>query len=354
MSPRASACFAITIGHIEWSKSDIGNWFLIDDYAKRLAIGVEPYHPPLDSETGQPADGIAGHHMHIFLETSEKYLLVDVRGHIDVFLGGEEFSVNVQACKSPKAWILYLSKEDNCPFLHNVRVSELSLYARAWHHARTKYRYPQRINRCDEFIVSCGQNARFAIGICEEHMEHLRKQKADNRPLFSPNMNCELVNDLLVALESEQHIYVYGEPGLGKTEIIDWYMRGKNYWKCGEPSNFLFGTLPDKTDYIWFEDFQLEKFQQHLSSLLSMMDHKEVTISRKGVDDCTKILDAKFIFCSNYTINEYVYPMFKRRVQVFDVDHKTYECEGCGRFAVNDGLDFVADMNENIDFSPPY
>lgn len=341
---RASACFAITIGHVDWKKSDLGNWLLIDDYAKRVAIGLEPYHPPLDSETGLPSTaGADGYHMHIFMETTEKYHLVDIRGHLDVFLGGEEYSVNVQACKSPKAWLIYLSKEDNCPFLFNVRVSELSLYARAWHHARTKYRYPQPITKCDDFIVSCGQNARFAIGIIEEHMNFLRKKKADERPLYTPNHQCELVNELLLLLENEGHVYVYGDPGLGKTEVIDWFLRGKNYWKCGEPSNFLFGTLPDKTDYIWFEDFKLDKYQQHLASLLSLMDKKEVTISRKGVDDTTKIIEAKFIFCSNYVIDELSFPMFKRRVQFIDIDHKMYNCEGCGRFETADGLDFVSE-----------
>ena len=124
--PRASSCFAITIGHVDWSKSDLGNWLLIDGYAVRVAIGMEPYHPPLDCETGDPVSGNNGYHMHLFVETSGKWLLTDIRDHIDVFLGGEEYSVNIQCCKSPKAWLIYLSKEDNCPFM---RVFAVYMYS---------------------------------------------------------------------------------------------------------------------------------------------------------------------------------------------------------------------------------
>lgn len=277
-----------------------------------MAIGEEKYHPPLDSETGEVVPGDHGKHQHVFMKTQEKWLLVEVREHLVLFTDGE-YSIDMQTCRSPKSWIIYLSKNDTHPFLHKVRVSELSLFARAWHHAKTTYQTPRPINRQDEFIVSCGQNARFALRICEEHVQNLRQEKANNRPLYAPNVMCNLVNDILVALESSDHIYIYGEPGLGKTEIVDWFLRGKKYWKAGEPSNFLFYTLTDQVDYIWFEDFKLDKYLPYLSTLLSIMHKKEVKISRKGIDDCTKMIFAKFIYCSNYEIDD-LYPMFKRRL----------------------------------------
>jgi len=85
-----------------------------------------------------------------------------------VFWGEQEQSINTQTCKSPKSWLLYLSKEDKCPFLYNVPVSRLSLFARAWYHAKTTYKYAQKVNKADHFIVSCGQNSRFALQIMEE------------------------------------------------------------------------------------------------------------------------------------------------------------------------------------------
>ncbi len=77
-----------------------------------------------------------------------------------------------------KSVVLSLSKEDRAPFLYNVRVSELSLFARAWYHTRKTYTYPQKVNKADAFIVSCGQNSRFALSIMEEQIEELRQKKS--------------------------------------------------------------------------------------------------------------------------------------------------------------------------------
>jgi hypothetical protein len=199
----------------------------------------------------------------------------------------------------------------------------LSLYSRAWYGAKTQYKYPQPINKADPFIISCGQNARFAIGVIEEHMQQLRKKIADNRHKYERNRRCKITNDILLALEETKHVYIQGEPGLGKTELIDSFLQGKNYWKAGEPSSFLFGTLPDKTDFVWFEDFDLTKYSQNITNLLSLMDGKETSVSRKCVDDKIITLNTKFIFTSNYDIPNQFF-MFNRRVTQINVGHRMY------------------------------
>lgn len=228
-------------------------------------------------------------------------------------------------CKSPKSWLLYISKEDKCPFLFGVRISELSLYARAWHHAKSTYKTLRPIDKSDPFLVGLGQYQRFGLQIIEQHLTDLREKAANARPVMAPNERCQITRELLGALEGVKHLYIVGSPGNGKTEVVDWYLRGKNYWKAGEPSSFLFGTLPDKVDYIWFEDFDMFKYGGHLNNLLSLMDHKETTISRKGVDDRTVICPARFVFISNFNVPS-DYPMFQRRVQVVNVNHKMYNC----------------------------
>lgn len=224
---------------------------------------------------------------------------------------------------------MYITKEDRCPFLHGVRVSELSLYARAWHHAKSTYRSIRPINKSDPFLIGLGQYQRFGLSIVEQHLNEMRQAEANARHTFEPNRGCQITRDLLNALEDGvSHLYVVGTPGIGKTEVIDWFLKGKSYWKAGEPSNFLFGTLPDKVDYVWFEDFDLNKYSGHLNNLLSLMDHKQTTVSRKGVDDRTVICPARFIFISNYSI-PHDYPMFQRRLKVIDVAHPMYNCN-CG------------------------
>jgi hypothetical protein len=50
LSRKRSHCFAITFNNVDWKKSDLGNWLLIDNDNKpnEIAIGEEKYHPPLD------------------------------------------------------------------------------------------------------------------------------------------------------------------------------------------------------------------------------------------------------------------------------------------------------------------
>ncbi len=240
----------------------------------------------------------------------------------------EVHSINIQQCRSKKSVVLYLSKEDRAPFLYNVRVSELSLFARAWYHARKTYTYPQKVNKADSFIVSCGQNSRFAIAIMEEQVEQLRQKKADERRIYAPNHRCNITHQILLGLISPKHLYIQGEPGLGKTELVDSFLVEKKYWKAGEPSTFIFGTLPDTVDYICFEDFDLVKYQGNINNLLSLMDHKETAISRQCVDDKIVTLHAKFIFTSNFQIPS-AYSMFNRRIEYIHVCHKMFECTGC-------------------------
>jgi len=183
--------------------------------------------------------------------------------------------------------------------------------------------------------VSCGQNARFALSIVESHLETLRQAKKNSRTCLEPRRQCSVTREIIDELaHGAGHLYITGDPGLGKSEVVDWFIKSKNYWKSGEPSSFLFGTLNETAEFIWFEDFDIHKFSSHLSTLLSLMDHKEVTISKKCVDDRTIVCPARHIYISNYAI-PVDYPMFLRRVKVITVSHRLYECEGCQDYPNN-------------------
>lgn len=325
---KRSHCFFLTINHVEWSKSSFGEWLLAAELASEFAIGEEEYHPALNPDTGLPSSDPVGRHHHIYIKFIEGYRYEEVQEIISEFLGGEVYSFNLQVCKSPKAVLIYLSKDDKCPMLFNVRVSQLSLYARAWHHARTTYKTITTVTKNDPFIVASGLNARFCLGIIEEHLNDLRSGIIADKVYFHPNRSCKFINDILQSLDSGAHTYVHGLPGLGKTEVVDYFLQGKRFWKAGEPSNFIFGTINESYDYVWFEDYDHDKYRPNLINLLSLMDHKETTISKKGVDDRTILLHAQFIFTSNFMIPTN-YDMFRRRVTYIDVTHKTFECTGC-------------------------
>lgn len=321
---KRSHVFAVTLNNVDWKKDALFNYLVLGLEITRFACGEEHYHKPLDSLTGEPSDEPEGRHHHILLETKESFFLTEIRELMVVFIGDDEHSIDVQCCRSVRNWLVYLSKDDYCPFLHNVRVSELSLFARSKHHAKTTYRYPRRIARDDGFIIAAGQNSRFVIGVIEEHIAELRRRRDHSRTRIEPNRRCDITNDVLSTL---QHLYLEGPPGYGKTELIDFCIQGQRVWKCGEPSQFMFGTLTEEFNVILFEDFDIEKYKPYMSTILSLMDSKPVTISKKYEDDKTLVIRAQFIFTSNFPIgsNEH----FRRRVKEVYVQHKMFECLGC-------------------------
>lgn len=89
--------FAITINHVQWSKSCLGEYMVASETCKRLAIGEEPHHINIDCDTGLPVDtDPPGVHHHIFVELLDSYFLPEVRDIFVDFLGGEEYSLNIQ------------------------------------------------------------------------------------------------------------------------------------------------------------------------------------------------------------------------------------------------------------------
>ena len=341
-----SKCFAITLNHVEWDKTCFIDFLMSDDLIEAGACGQEPHHPPLDPHTGEPVLEDPKFHQHIFIRFFNRYFLTEIRTMIEEFLCGVTYSFDVQTCRSPKAWLKYLSKQDFHPYVYNIRVDDLSFFARCWYHAKTYYKTVRPLDRADFFITSCGQNARFAISIIEQHLYNLRCQQEASRVVLPPNRTCSLSNRIEGLINGVNHIYMEGVPGLGKTELIDFCLKGRRVWKAGEPSPFLFGTLSETIEFIWFEDFDLRKYSAgYLSTLLSLMDHKPVTISRKGCDDRTITVKAKFVFTSNYPLPS-EYTMFKRRVTYVHVPHKLYCCTGCiiGDFDI-DGEDIFDDLD---------
>ncbi|CAF5067122.1 unnamed protein product [Rotaria sp. Silwood1] len=104
---KRSHCFCVTINHADWSKSCLGEYLTAGNLVKRLAIGEEKYSPPLDPDTGSVDDTVAvGRHHHCFIDFVDNYFLVEVQDIINLFLGGDPYSLDIQVCKSPKAWLI--------------------------------------------------------------------------------------------------------------------------------------------------------------------------------------------------------------------------------------------------------
>lgn len=327
MSRKGSKSFAITLNNVEWSKSLTGWWLSQGDFFTEICVAEERYHHALNPETGSPSREADGVHHHVFGSGVVSYKLVDVHAILITLV--DDLGFDCQPCKSRKSWLNYITKTDSHPFVKNIRVSELSFFARATHHVVTKYKYPGVVDRADDFMVSAGNFRNVAIDLAEKYMGSLRARVAARRELLPPNRLCGFARNIVESIIDGEHIYVYGPPGVGKTELIDAWCHDKVVWHCGPTDRFMFGSMPDDVQVAIFEDFHLEKIEAMLPTLLSIMDKKMVAISQKYKDDVAKVFEkVQCIFTSNYLIDD-SFSMFKRRVVYYIVTHKMHECCGC-------------------------
>ena len=347
---RRSNTFAVTIGPVRWKKSDLGEWFVNSNEFLEVAIGEEKYSSVVDCDSGELVDDPVGRHQHIFLRSADKLFFKDVTAMVELFLDlvEEEVrpSINTVACRSAVHWLRYLSKEDSHPFLFNIPVSKLSLYARAWHHAKTTYRTIRPVDQADPFLIGLGFHRRFALDIIEEHIKQMRDRVNINRPRFFINTHCEQVNNFIGFFYNDnKHLYLQGAPGFGKTELVDALLAGKKYYKFNDINDFVFGNLHEGFDFIWFEDFDYFKWEKYSSTVLSLMDGKQVNIRQKYLADRVLSISARFIFTSNFFVST-TPDFFQRRVIDCSWNHSAVDCT-CGQPPVVE--DVIIPVNDSFD-----
>lgn len=323
---RGSHMFSLTINGLDTDRITIGEWFLHDDLCKAVVVAEEAYHPPTNPITGEVDDVDAGVHQHCFLETKEPYKLNDLREI--VLLLTDDIGFDLQVCKSRKSWLLYITKEDERAFIHNVRVSELSLWYRSNHHIKSKYKRPGKVDTADHFIFSVGNHKRVVIDLAENRMNELRRKAEDERVTKEPNMACWLTRAIYNAFLDKQHLYLLGLPGLGKSALVDRLLHKNKVFRAGAPDRFMFAELDESYDYVLFDDFQPMEYNSLLPRIQSFMDGYPTTVSIKGKSDQTRLIKAQFIFVSNEPIPSMMSSL-ERRVRFFAVDHKMYECVSC-------------------------
>lgn len=329
---RGSHEFCLTINGIECDKVVIGEWFLRDNLCSDVCVSEEAYHDSLDPVTGEPSDVESGKHQHCYLKTVEPMKLVDLREYVLTLT--DDIGFDLQPCKSRKSWLIYITKEDCHPFMKNVRISELSLYARAQHHIKTKYRAPRPVDTADHFMVAAGNFRNVCINMADNHIAVLREKVQNDRITMEPNMQCWLTRAIFKALVNREHVYIYGLPGLGKTELIDRYVQRFKCWRAGAVDRFMFGTLQENHEVVLFEDFKPFESEKMLPTILSIMDKKPVAVSEKFKNDSIRMFNAQCIFVSNETIPSCM-SMLERRVRFFCVDHRMYDCVSCLYLDIN-------------------
>lgn len=322
--PKGATIFALTINKVDWPKSLTGYWFQQCEYFNQCVVGEEDYHPPLDCDTGLPIDGDHGKHQHVFIQSDIPLRLAEVQDIVSTLTDDKGY--DLQVCKSRRSWLNYITKSDGCPFLWNVSISECSLFARAQNHIKNKYKRPCPVDTADDFMVSAGNFRNVVIDMANRHVKKLRTELQAQRSTYEPNMQCGHVRKIYNNALCGKHMYIYGPPGFGKTEVIDRLVKHRKTWRTSANDKWMFGTLDEADEFAVFDDFDPMNFS-NLSTLLSVCDKKPVSVSEKYKNDEIKMFSCTCIFISNYPLSSQN-PLF-RRVEYISLDHKLYECENC-------------------------
>lgn len=321
---KGATLFALTLNKVDWPKSLTGYWFSQDDDISAICVAEEAYALPLDCDTGLPVDGDGGVHHHCLLVFKVPMLLADVKRIVDTLV--EDKGYDLQVCRSRVSWLKYISKSDGCPYLFNISVAELSLYARANHYITTKYKRPMPVDASDAFMVSAGNFRNVCVDMAQQHVKRLRSDIQSKRETFDANMRCAYVRKVYADILLGKHLYIYGSPGVGKTELIDGIVKLRKTWRTCSNDKWMFGTLKEDDEFAVMEDFDLLGFTQ-LPVLLSVMDRKPVSISEKYKNDETKMFSCAVIFISNYMLCSS--SPLHRRVSYIEIPHKLFDCTSC-------------------------
>jgi hypothetical protein len=316
----------LTINCIEMNKVEIGEWLLNEELITDICVAEEQHHPQLDPITGEPSDEEVKLHHHVYMKFSEKVKLDYVR---DIILTlTDDIGFDLQPCRSRQNCLKYITKEDGHPFMKNVRVSELAFNARVTHHVKTTYKKVKKIDTADHFMISAGNYRNVAIAFAEKHIGELREKEEKNRITMAPNMQCWLTRAIYNAYLKKDHLYLYGRPGMGKSQLVDRMISQFKCWRAGHADRFMFSELDETHDICLFDDFQPTEYQSHLPRIQAMMDKLPTTVSIKGKPDQTRLIKSQFIFVSNEQIPSSMASL-ERRVEFFNVDHTMWNCVSC-------------------------
>jgi hypothetical protein len=215
--------------------------------------------------------------LHAFVEFFGLYTCNDVRNVIGWFEG----TVNIQSCKSKRNWLKYISKEDDYP-LHNVPVSKLSFRAQALHWGRSCIEF----SLLDPFVVQYRHMYKYLRELHAEirlrDPERGRNSRLRRHETVWGGWQSDVVlwwNDWIRFGSAVRSLYLWGEPGSGKSSVIESITRGLRRYQP-VPGQFFFGDYV-VADVIVFEEFSEERFHGNWSQLKRVLECKTLGVDVK-------------------------------------------------------------------------
>lgn len=239
-------------------------------------------------------------HIHCYLKLSVPKKLVDVRTDIEFLFGTISGTFDVQACRSRKTVLIYITKFDPCP-ITNCNESSLSFNVRL-------YRWADRTNKLDytdPFLVNNWSRIKFI----EKYFQSFQAKRVKVHCLSECHLSYNgwagrVVRWYNKAFRSTQvrkkQLYLFGDTNIGKSTLIEKVLSKKQHVYMPYCSEFGFGGYDSRIHkVILFEEFEWSRWRQFASILKRIVEGRPVTVNVKNRPGMTIIHRGLVIFVSN-------------------------------------------------------
>lgn len=244
--------------------------------------------------------GCSSVHLHAFLEFEERFLLPEVRELILLAVG--DYHIDVQAVKSKKSVLNYISKEDRDLYT-NVKTSDLNFYYQmvCWARSTPVFKFN------DPFVARNRHSWQYLKRAHADFQVDFGRVFVEFRPVISAYGNWSLevadwwnkrINPSGVTKRLQ--LYLYGPSNTGKSTWVENCIGRDNLMYCFYPGVgkfFMQDFRPDFHKVIVFEEFEY-KFHC-LGMLKRLLEGRNCAYPVKGCSDLKFKFKGPVIFVSN-------------------------------------------------------
>lgn len=313
---RPITLLAITIPKYSGSREDFEEWLVLnwDGRINRYCIAQEKH---VDDTM----------HLHAFVQLPDetedgidRIIADEVTRSLEVWL---DKGANVQACRSAKTWIKYITKEDENAILSDVSPHECSLYLQTALLAKKekfKWNHPHVAAHANTAHVVRNMWDAFR----RQHAEPVRCERVQHPlPLelgeytWMRNAINIINNYIEYPTFKKPHVYLWGPPNCGKSTFVNYlldYMNWKPVFPLKNKSAFWLAQVDEDHHVILMDDFRPDDYT--LSDLLNLLQGGWMSRQRKGIDPESFQWRKPIIITSNVPFVELVEPLQVRLTPV--------------------------------------
>lgn len=242
------------------------------------------------------------HHLHAFLEFDCEMLLEDLREYIVSCF--PNIKLDLQACRSKKTWLIYISKEDKDVYF-NCKSSALHFNYRVHEWAMSAGNF----SFLDPFVVQHRFQYRFLQSYLAEY-NISRTSSCLLEPVCLAYKNWSLpvatwYNSCFHFTIKRKCLYLYGDSNVGKTTFIERCI-GKRNMDCvfypGVGKFFMQDFNVRYHKVILFEEFDYSLYTECVSLLKRLLEGRPAAFPVKGQADKIINFQGHIIFISNFDL----------------------------------------------------